>query len=97
MDVFERQVWLYTRGEQSVRVNRDAGGLQFEAAGPGRITHCHTFSDPPALNDFLGWYLAHLEREGWVLHATVDRRGTPREPLQDRPERRRRVSREEAV
>ena len=82
METLEREVWLYTLGERSVRITRGKRKTSFAVAGPGFVSHSHDFSDAPSLEEFLGWYIDRLEQEGWVLHATVDRRRNRRSSME---------------
>src|SRR5688572_16093631 len=70
----EGQAWLYTKGKESIRLTRDTTGLMLMVCGPGSTEHVHTFDSGATLKEFLGWYEARLDADGWVSHRFVDRR-----------------------
>jgi hypothetical protein len=70
-----REAWLFTRGDESIRILRNVVGKPtLVVYGPGRRSHSYPFDSLESRDDFLGSYLTQLEADGWVLHATVDRR-----------------------
>jgi hypothetical protein len=75
MKMFESQIWLYTQGDESIRIIRDVTGVQLLVCGPGPAEHAHTFDSKTTLQDFFEWYGAHLAADGWILERTVERRG----------------------
>jgi hypothetical protein len=74
MERSKGQAWLYTQGEESIRLIRDTTGLMLMVCGPGPTEHVHTFDSKATLEEFLGWYEARLDADGWVLQRFVDRR-----------------------
>ena len=90
-DLLERHVWLYTQGDVSIRITRNLRGRSLVVCGPGSASETQTFPDLAALDAFLHAYLTRLEEDGWVRHATVDRRREPTGPPPDATNRRRRT------
>jgi hypothetical protein len=85
----ERVVWLFTRGDESIRIMRKAGGTVLFVFGPRYASITHTFDNPESLEAFLPSYLRDLEEDEWTLHATVDRRRSEEPPPPPGGDRRR--------
>jgi len=90
-NLLERHVWLYTQGDASIRITRNLRGRSLVVCGPGPAIETQTFRAVAALDAFLHAYLTRLEEDGWVRHATVDRRREPAGPPPDATDRRRRT------
>ncbi len=74
VDTLERQVWLFTRGAESIRITRDAAGTGAFIDGPGPVTERQSADTVAAFDHSLNSYLERLHADGWVLRASVDRR-----------------------
>ena len=85
-----RQVGLFVRGDESIRIISILSGLTVLVCGPGATEHSHRFDSEASLAEFRRWYEQHLIDDKWMLAENADRRGSgqQRPPSQ---ERRRRV------
>ncbi len=86
----KRQVWLFVRGDESVRIMSILSGLTLLVCGPGTAEHAHHFDSEASLEDFRRWYEQRLIDDKWVLTEDPDRRGSGQQRPPGR-ERRRRV------
>lgn len=81
-------VWLFVRGDESVRISRPVAARAVFVCGPGRKVDMQSFDSPESLGTFLAASLTNLEKHGWSRLATVDRR-KDQEPLPPGGDRRR--------
>jgi len=92
-EAVRRTAWLYTRGEQAVRLEMQegAGVARLLVFGPGSARGSFDFPDENALLEYQSTYERGLLENGFSLRVTADRRG-PRDgqPPWDGVERRRR-------
>jgi hypothetical protein len=89
MSVF---AWLFLRGEQSIRLVREASGFVLRIEGPGYERQVHAFKDEAEVSEFQQEYENGLLSDGWVLGASQERRagGDRRSENRGGPDRRRR-------
>lgn len=83
--------WLFLRGSESIRIERDPKAFVLRVEGPGYEREVHAFKDESEVGEFQRTYEARLLAEGWVLGASQerrsgrDRRAHPRGPDRRRP------------
>ena len=76
-ETVRRTAWLYTRGEQAVRleVQEGVGLIQLLVFGPGNAYGAFDFPDESALLEYQSTYERGLLNSGFALRVTADRRG----------------------
>jgi hypothetical protein len=76
-DAVRRTAWLYTRGEQAVRLEmQDGSGVtRLLVFGPGNARGAFDFPDESALLEYQSTYERGLLDNGFALRVTADRRG----------------------
>jgi hypothetical protein len=81
--------WLYTKDQQSVRIelSRTPAGVQLAIEGPGPASSSHDFPTGTSVERFRQEYERTLLEDGYKLQVVAERRG-PREGS-DGSERRR--------
>jgi len=84
-----REAWLFVRGDESIRIVRVGKKPELLVSGPGSTEHSHSFDTEASLDEFCRWYEAHLVREGWKLHFSMDRRSSAASSPSGRDRRRR--------
>ena len=91
MNMMQRTAWLYTRPEESVRLElvATATGLQLTIDGPGEARTSYDFPAGTAVDGFREEYEQKLVNDGFRLQAVAERRTSPR-PRAPGKERRRR-------
>ena len=96
MDPLTRYVWLFVRGQESIRITRDRTELGLFVYGPAAAEQVRTFESVDGLKEYMEGLTQELQAERWTLHATLDRRGSRAEGG-DAAARERRRPREAAV
>lgn len=78
----ERTEWLYTRGEESVRIDLSPEGSIFSlvVSGPGVERQIRAYPSQGALDLFLAEFEQDLCARGFRLMAVAERRQDVREP-----------------
>ena len=91
MNMMQQTAWLYTKNEQSVRLElvTTATGVQLTIDGPGAAKASYDFPSGTAVDGFRHEYEQKLIDDGFKLQAVAERRTTPR-PRAPGQERRRR-------
>jgi hypothetical protein len=91
MNMMQRTAWLYTRNEESVRLElvTTATGVQLTIDGPGAARTSYDFPAGTAVDGFREEYEQKLVNDGFRLQAVAERRTSPR-PRAPGKERRRR-------
>jgi hypothetical protein len=76
----QRVAWLFTREEESVRVELDRGptGPRLVIRGPGLAKATYDFKDAASLAQFQASHQEELIARGFRLQAFADRRGGDR-------------------
>jgi hypothetical protein len=74
----ERELWLFTRGDESIRIHKNSPALILTIKGPGRRDAVYGFPACDTLDTFIGTFFTHLANDGWLPHPTADRRHTAR-------------------
>ena len=74
--------WLFTRGEESVRLqNYEQGdGFRLVINGPGPVQVSHEFDSMSSLMIFVTNYQERLRANNFKLQASAERRADPRTP-----------------
>ena len=77
MSTMERTAWLFTRDQQSVRIELRAttDGVQLLIEGPGPATSRHDFPAGTSVDGFREDYEQKLLDDGYKLQAVAERRG----------------------
>lgn len=77
-EAVRRTAWLYTRGEQAIRleVQEGVGLARLLVFGPGNAYGAFDFPDEKALLEYQGTYERGLLDSGFTLRVTTDRRDT---------------------
>jgi len=75
-EAVRRTAWLYTRGEQAVRLEMQegAGVIRLLVFGPGSASGAFDFPDETALLEYQSTYERGLLDNGFALRVTTDRR-----------------------
>jgi hypothetical protein len=75
----QRTAWLYTRNEESVRLELVATGtgVQLTIDGPGAARATYDFPAGTAVERFREEYEQKLMADGYKLQAVAERRGNP--------------------
>jgi len=83
--------WLFTRGEQSVRlqIEEQGDGFKLTINGPGMAQAVHQFADMTALMLFVTSYQDRLRGDNFRLQANAERRTRQSQRPDGGPERRR--------
>ena len=91
MDMMQRTAWLYTRNQESVRLElvTTATGVQLTIDGPGEASASYDFPAGTAVDGFRQEYEQKLIDDGFRLQAVAERRTSSR-PRATGQERRRR-------
>jgi hypothetical protein len=91
MSTMERTAWLFTRDQQSVRIELRAtsGGVELLIEGPGPTTSRHDFPEGTSVDGFRQEYEQKLLDDGYKLQAVAERRGgvTGRSGVEERRRR----------
>ena len=66
--------WLFLRGAESIRIERDPKAFVLRIDGPGYEREVHAFKDEAEVAEFQRNYEARLMAEGWMLGASHERR-----------------------
>ena len=83
MSTMERTAWLFTRDQQSVRIELRAtsDGVQLLIEGPGPTASQHDFPPGTSVDSFRQEYEQKLLDDGYKLQIVAERRGgLPRKP-----------------
>jgi len=77
MSTMERTAWLFTREQQSVRIELRAtsDGVQLLIEGPGPAVSRHDFPPGTSVDGFRQDYEQKLLDEGYKLQVVAERRG----------------------
>ena len=67
-------VWLFIRGDESIRITRFPTALTLLIHGPGHAEHSHKFESRASLEDFQQCHEQRLLSAGWMLVEVADRR-----------------------
>ena len=88
---FDQFAWLFTRGEESVRLQIYEQGVDFRLVinGPGPAQVSHEFNSRSSLMIFLTSYQDRLRGNNFTLQASAERRAERRSPRVDGVDRRR--------
>jgi hypothetical protein len=80
MNTMQRTAWLYTRNEESVRLElvKTASGVQLTIDGPGAASASHDFPAGTSVDRFREEYEQKLVNDGFKLQAVAERRTNPR-------------------
>ena len=76
MSTMERTAWLFTRDQQSVRMElrRTADGVQLLIEGPGPAASQHDFPPGTSVESFRQDYEQKLLDDGYKLQVVAERR-----------------------
>jgi hypothetical protein len=76
MSAFERTAWLFTRNQQSVRVElrQTPAGVQLLIDGPGAAASTHDFPPGTSVDSFRDDYERKLLADGFRLQVVAERR-----------------------
>jgi hypothetical protein len=76
MSAMERTAWLFTRGQESVRMELRTmtAGVQLTIDGPGAATSTHDFPPGTSVERFREEYERKLREQGYRLQAVAERR-----------------------
>jgi hypothetical protein len=90
--VLERTAWLFTRGDESVRIEThlQAGGFYVFLYGPGDAAAQYTFVDDTAVTIFIAERERTLLECGYHLQGVVERRSNDERRGRSRGDRDRR-------
>ena len=72
-------VWLFVRGEESIRITRAPSGARLLTFGPREAHQSYDFAGSASLEQFLQEYQQRLLNDGWVLAIVSERRQSERE------------------
>jgi hypothetical protein len=84
----DREIWLFTRGEESIWIRKTGAALTLAVKGPGHRDDYYGFPACEALDSFVRAFFARLEHDGWALCAIAERRRNRRTVPDDMQRRR---------
>jgi hypothetical protein len=93
MSTMERTAWLFTKDQQSVRMELrpTSHGMQLMIEGPGSASSTHDFPAGASVERFRQDFERKLSEDGYRLQAVAERRGDDRaDPSAPAPTERRR-------
>jgi hypothetical protein len=79
MSTMQRTAWLFTKDQQSVRIELcpTSDGMQLTIEGPGNASSAHDFPPGTSVERFRQEYERTLVEDGYKLQVIAERRGDP--------------------